>query len=109
MPRKPVPQRGAALGLPVLLTLQTMFRRIRAVRNPRTTRRPSGAPMLLGVVLRLRHRVRAIKEKSYNLLEYFFPDTHRAVDAIAWLHPIHFAHSDLPWLSFSAIAELDVE
>jgi hypothetical protein len=65
--------------------------------------------MLLRVVLRLRHRVRTVEEKSYNLLEHLFPDVHRAVNAIARLHPIHFAHGNLPWQSFPAIAELDFE
>jgi len=32
--------------------------------------------MLLRVVLRLRDRVRTIKEKSHNFLEYFLPDVH---------------------------------
>jgi hypothetical protein len=50
---------------------------------------------LLRIVLRLWHRIRTIKEKSYNLLEYFFSSVHRAVDPIARLRPIHFAHSDL--------------
>jgi hypothetical protein len=53
------------------------------------------AGKLLRIVLRLWHRVRTIKEKSYNLLEYFFSNVHRAVDPIARLRPIHFAHSDL--------------
>ncbi len=64
--------------------------------------------LLLRVVLRLRFRVRTIKEKSYDLLEDFFADVHSAVDAIGPLNPIYFANSDFPQLSFSTIAELDV-
>ncbi len=64
--------------------------------------------LLLRVVLRLRFRVRTIKERSYDLLEDFLADVHSAVDAIGRLNPIHFANSDFPQLSFSAIAELDV-
>ncbi len=66
-------------------------------------------PVLLGVVLGLRHSVRAIQEKGYNLLEYFFPDVHRAVDAIARLDPIHFADGDLPRHGFPAVAKLDLQ
>ena len=58
---------------------------------------------------RLRLGVRVIKKKSYNLLEYLFADVHRAVDAIAGLRPIHFANCDFPRLSFTAIAELDIQ
>src|SRR5216684_4121334 len=65
--------------------------------------------LLLRVVLRLRDRLRLIKEKRGDLLKRFLADVHRAVDAIAWLQPIHFANRHLPRLSFSAIAELDVE
>ena len=61
------------------------------------------------VILRLRNRVRPIEEKSYDLFENFFPDVHCAVDAIARLTPIYLPCGDLPLLSFSAIAELDVE
>jgi hypothetical protein len=50
-----------------------------------------------------------IEKKSYNLLEYFFANVDRTVDAIAWLHPIHFGNSDFPRLSFSAITEVDVQ
>src|SRR2546425_3751631 len=64
--------------------------------------------LLLRVVLRLRFRVRTIKEKSYDRLEDFLADVHSAVDAIGRLNPIHFANSDFPQLSFSTIAELDV-
>src|SRR5208283_4779524 len=57
----------------------------------------------------LRFCVRTIKEEGHDLLEYFLPDVHGAVNAIGRLDPIHFTDSDLPWHSFSAIAELDVE
>jgi hypothetical protein len=62
-----------------------------------------------GVILRLRLRLRTIKEKSYNFFEDFLADVHGAVNAIGRFHPIHFANSDVPWLSCSAIAELDRE
>jgi hypothetical protein len=65
------------------------------------TSKPANDPtrdcvVLLRAVLRLRYRVRAIKEESYHLFEYFFPDVDGTVDAIARLRPIHFAHSDVP-------------
>jgi hypothetical protein len=58
---------------------------------------------------RLRLGVWAIEEERYNFLEYFLANVHGAMDAIAWLDPIHFAHRNLPWQSFAAIAELDME
>jgi hypothetical protein len=61
--------------------------------------------LLLGLGL----RVRTIEEESYNLLEDFFPDVHRAVNAIGWLGPIDFAYSDLPREGFSPVAEFDVQ
>jgi len=57
----------------------------------------------------LRGRVGTIEEKSYDFLKELFADVHGAVDAIGGLDPIHFANRNLPGLSFSAIAELDVE
>ena len=62
-----------------------------------------------GIDLRLRNRVRAIEEESHDLLKYFFPNVHRAVDALARLAPIYFAGSDFARLSLSAVAELDGE
>jgi len=64
---------------------------------------------LLGVVLRLCHRIRTIKEESYDLFEDFLADIHGAVNAIGRFHPIHSANSNFPRLSLSAVAELDVE
>jgi hypothetical protein len=63
----------------------------------------------LELFLRLRFRFRVIKKKSHNLLEYFFADVHRAVNAIAGLRPIHFANRDFPRLSITAIAEFDIQ
>jgi hypothetical protein len=68
-----------------------------------------GEKRLFGVVFRLRLPVRAIKEERYNFLKHFLSDVHRAVDAIGWLDPIHFAHSDLPRHGFSSVTKLDVE
>jgi len=65
--------------------------------------------MLLGMVFRLGHCVRAIKEKGHDLLEEFLADIHGAMDPVARLTPIHLAHTDFKRLSFSAVAELDVE
>jgi len=79
------------------------------------TRWPLGGYYLFGgthlfrFLLGLRDRLRVIEEKRGDLLKCLLADVHRAVDAIAWLQPIHFAHRHLPCLSFSAIAELDVE
>lgn len=66
-------------------------------------------PLLIRVFLWLRDRLGVIKEESYNLLEYFFPNIYGAVDAIAGFRPIYFADSNLPRLSFSGVAELYVE
>ncbi len=66
-------------------------------------------PVLLGLVFGLRHGVRGIQEESYNLLEYFFPHVHGAMDAIARFDPIHFADGDFPRHGGSAIAKLDLQ
>ena len=66
-------------------------------------------PLLLRVVIRLGHGVRAIQEENYNLLEYFLPDVHGTVHAIARLDPIRFAHGDRPGLRVAAIAKLDIQ
>jgi hypothetical protein len=65
--------------------------------------------MLLEIIFRLGDGVMTIKEKHDNLLKHFFPHVQRAVDAITRLRPVHFAPSDLAWLGFAAIAELDVK
>ena len=65
--------------------------------------------LLLGVVLWLRLSVRAVKEKRHDLLEWLFADVDGAVDALARLHPIHFANRHLPRLSFATVAEFDIQ
>lgn len=60
------------------------------------------------VFLRLRHGIRTIKEKSYDLLEYLFPDVYSTVRPLGRLNLVHFAHTDLPGLSFAAIMEFDI-
>jgi hypothetical protein len=65
--------------------------------------------LLLRIVFRLRHCVRPIQEKSHDFFEDLVADIHSAVKAIGRFYPIHFADSNLPRLSFSAVAELDVE
>jgi hypothetical protein len=64
--------------------------------------------LLFRGIFRLRHGVRTIKEKDNDLLEYFFPDVYGTVGAVGRLHPVHFARTDLPSLSFSAITEFDI-
>jgi hypothetical protein len=60
------------------------------------------------IVFRLWLCIWPIKKERYNFLEYFFPNIHRTMYAVARLHPIHFANRDLPRDSFATVAELDV-
>lgn len=53
-----------------------------------------GAPMLFGVVFRLRHSVKATKEQGYVFFEGLRADIHSAVDQTAGLIPTHLARGE---------------
>src|SRR5437867_9842542 len=59
------------------------------------------------VIFGLRLRVRVVQKKSHNFLESYLAYIHGAVNAIAWLRPIHFSGRHFRGQTFSAIAELD--
>jgi hypothetical protein len=61
------------------------------------------------LILGLRLRVRAVKEKSHDLFEDFSANVDCAVDAIGRFHPIDFADSDVPLLRFFPVTELDIQ
>lgn len=66
-------------------------------------------PGSLTVIFQLRFRVRTIQEEGYDLLKNLFTNVHSAMNAVARLYPIHFPNGNLPLLSFSAIAKLDIQ
>ena len=63
-------------------------------------------PDLVDFLFRLGQRVGPIEKECHNLFEHFCSYIHSAVDAIAWLGPIHFAGCDPGHHSLSAIAKL---
>ena len=59
--------------------------------------------MLVGVILRLRHRVRAVEQEDRDLLVGLLADVHRAMNALGWLFPLDLSRRDLNALALASI------